>query len=324
MPAVTLGIVSDIHFAAAAERARGPDYEYRGISNPLLRTLLRLHRHYVWQRNPLDQGRFLEQFLTGARGCDYAIANGDYTCDTRSVGVSDDAAFQSASECLSQLRASFPQFHGTIGDHELGKLSFVGGHGGMRLESLARARKGLGLDPLWSERIGRYFLLGVTSSLVALPAFRLEIPPADLPRWQDHREDHLDQIRTALNGLQPDDRLILFCHDPTALPYLWEEAPLRAKLHQLEQTVIGHLHSDLILRQSRLLAGMPQVRFLGHTTRRLTTALREARKWKPFRVRLCPALGGIELLKDGGFYVAELDPDARVPARFVFQSVRRH
>jgi hypothetical protein len=36
-------------------------------------------------------------------------------------------------------------------------------------------------------------------------------------------------------------------------------------------------------------------------------------------VRLCPSLAGIELLKDGGYLTAELDPEARSPLR-----VHRH
>ena len=63
---------------------------------------------------------------------------------------------------------------------------------------------------------------------------------------------------------------------------------------------------------------MPAVRFLGHTAQRLSMALREARLWKPFNVLLCPSLAGIELLKDGGFYTAELDLSGQQPARFNF------
>ena len=48
------------------------------------------------------------------------------------------------------------------------------------------------------------------------------------------------------------------------------------------------------------------------------TALHEARLWRPFHVRLCSALAGIELLKDGGYCTIELDPEARHPARFRF------
>ena len=109
-----------------------------------------------------------------------------------------------------------------------------------------------------------------------------------------------------------------FCHDPTALPFLWREEAIRPRLPQIEHTIIGHLHTNLVLWNSRLLAGMPPIRFLGHTVRRLSTALHEASHWRPFHVRLCPALAGIELLKDGGYCTIELDPEARRPARFRF------
>jgi hypothetical protein len=116
---------------------------------------------------------------------------------------------------------------------------------------------------------------------------------------------------------------LLFCHDPTALPFLWREEAVRRRLPQIEQTIVGHLHSNLILWKARLLAGMPSIRFLGHSVKRMSMALREARYWKPFRVRLCPALAGIELLKDGGFLTAELDADAHCPARFQFHRLGR-
>ncbi len=117
--------------------------------------------------------------------------------------------------------------------------------------------------------------------------------------------------------------MLLFCHDPTALPFLWREEAVRARLPQVEQTIVGHLHSNLVLWKSRLLAGMPAIGFLGHTVKRLSYALNEARHWRPFHVRLCPALAGIELLKDGGYYAAELDPEARRPARFEFHRMPR-
>ena len=63
---------------------------------------------------------------------------------------------------------------------------------------------------------------------------------------------------------------------------------------------------------------MPPVRFLGHTVARLSHALNQARYWRPFNVRLCPALAGVELLKDGGYCTLELDPEARQPSRFRF------
>ena len=193
----------------------------------------------------------------------------------------------------------------------------------MRLASWHRARSELGLEPLWRLEIGRYVLLGVVSSLVALPVFESDTLPAERPEWQRLREQHLAEIRRAFATLDRSQRVLLFCHDPTALPFLWREETVREHVLQIEQTIIGHLHSNLILWKSRLLAGMPRIGFLGHTPRRLTSALREARRWRPFNVRLCPALGGVEITRGGGYLTAELDPERRQPARFQFQFVAR-
>jgi hypothetical protein len=320
----TLGILSDIHYASAAEQARGDDYEYADLRNPLLRHLLRLHRRFVWLRDPLRQNHLLEAFLDQAGRLDYVVANGDYSCDSRFVGVSDEAACQSVRECLGRLRERFgPNFRANFGDHELGKLSFVGRRGGMRLASWRRATQELGLLPFWEVVIGNYVLMGLASSLVALPVFEADTLAAERPEWERLRAVHLEEIRRAFAALQPGQRVLLFCHDPSALPFLGREPAVRCRLPQIEQTIVGHLHSPLVLRQSQLLAGMPALGFLGHTAGRLSAALREARQWRPFHVRLCPALAGVELLKDGGFYTAQLDCTGRRPARFEFHRLKR-
>ena len=167
--------------------------------------------------------------------------------------------------------------------------------------------------PFWQLEIGSYVLLGFVSSLVALPVFAADTLPAERPEWERLRAEHLAEIRRAFAALQPGQRVLLFCHDPTALPFLWREESIRARLPQIEQTIIGHLHSNLVLWKSRLLAGMPPIRFLGHTVQRLSTALNEARHWRPFHVRLCPALAGIELLKDGGYCTARTRPRSPPP-----------
>ena len=320
----TLGILSDIHYASAAEQARGSDYEFCGIANPVVRTLLKAHRRFIWLHRPLEQNRLLDDFLNRVGPVDYVVANGDYSCNSAFIGVSDDPAFQSARECLDKLRRRFGErFLATFGDHELGKLSFVGARGGMRLASFQRARRELGLKPFWKLELGNYLLVGVTSSLIALPVFEPDMLPEERGEWEHLRSEQLTDIRAAFARLRPDQRVLLFCHDPTALPFLWREEIVRSKAVLIEQTIIGHLHTNLVLRKSRLLAGIPPIRFLGHTARRMSTALSEARWWKPFQVRLCPALAGIELLKDGGFLKAELDADASRPARLTFHSLPR-
>ncbi len=321
---LTLAILSDIHYACDAEQARGDDYEYRGVRNPFIRAAFQLYRHLIWMRHPLRHNAQLDRFLAEVGDVDYVVANGDYTCGTCGTGISDDAAMQSARECLGKLRNKFgDRLLLTFGDHELGKLSVFGDHGGIRLESWRRGTEELDLAPFWRLELGCYVLLGVASSLIALPVFFPDMLPEERPGWEQLREAHLNEIRTAFTTLQPHQRVLLFCHDPTALPFLGREEAVHARLPQIEQTIIGHLHSNLYLWKSRLLAGMPVIKCLGPTVRRMSTALKEARHWQPFRVRLCPSLAGIELLKDGGYFTMELDDTASSPPRFTFHPLPR-
>jgi hypothetical protein len=319
-----VAVLSDVHYACAAEQARGGDYESRDLKNPLTRLLITGFRRYIWLNHPLSQNRQLDEFIACAGSPDWVVANGDYCADTGFVGVSDDASLQSARECLEKLRQKFaPNFRANFGDHELGKMSLLGRRGGMRLVSWHRARNELGLQPFWQVELGNYVLLGLTSSLVALPIFEPDLLPEERAEWRRLAGEHMDEVRAAFAVLKQTQRVVLFCHDPSALPFLWRDEIVRSKLPQIEQTIIGHLHSNLVLWQSRLLAGMPPIRFMGHSVERMSTALSEGRHWKPFHVRLCPSLAGIELLKDGGYYMMELDEDARRPARFEFHPLKR-
>lgn len=320
----TLTILSDVHYAGAAEQAAGDDYEYRGLRNPLRRSLVRLYRRHLWMRHPLRQNGQLDRFLAEVPTADYVIANGDYSCNTSGLGLSDDAALQSARECLGKLRGKFGEkLIAGFGDHELGKLRLCGTLGGLRLASWRRALEELDLRPFWKLELGNHVLLGVTSSLIALPVLAREILPEERPGWEALRERHLTEIRVAFSALGPGQRVLLFCHDPTALPFLGREEAVQQRLPQIGQTIIGHLHSNFILRQSQRLAGLPEIRFLSHSIQRMSRALSEARRWRPFRVRLCPSLAGIELLKDGGFLTAELEADALHPVEFRFHPLPR-
>jgi hypothetical protein len=321
---IRIAIVSDIHYASAAERARGNDYEFRGLANPFLRLFVRFHRRFFWLRDPLSQNYLLDRFIEQAADCTYAVANGDYSCNSAFVGLCDDAAGQSARECLEKLRQSFGErFYANFGDHELGKISFFGGRGGMRLASWRRAIEQLRLCPFWQFHVGNHVLLGLVSSLIALPVFEPDCLPEERVEWERLRREHFNEVRAAFAALNPRQRVLLFCHDPTALPFLWQDELIRARLPQIEQTIIGHLHSNLIWWKSRLLAGMPHITFLGHTAKRLSAALRQGRYWRPFHVRLCPALAGIQLLNDGGFLTADLDPESDQPAHFRFHPLPR-
>jgi hypothetical protein len=320
---VTVAIVSDIHYAGAAERVRGEDYELRTIANPLLRAVARAYRHWIWMRHPFDQGRQLDRFLAEVGPVDYLVGNGDYSCNSGFVGVSDPAAGESAQECLRKLRAKFgDRARFLMGDHELGKQALFGG-GEMRLASWRTATETLALRPFWQLAIGRCTLMGMTSSLIALPMHQPDTLPEEWTEWLRLREAYLAEIRAALDALPSNQRVILFCHDPTALPFLGREESVRRRLPQIEHTIIGHLHTRLILWKSRVLSGIPPVQFLGHAVSRITSALHEAHHWRPFHVRLCPALSGIELLNDGGYYTMQIDPAANRPARFTFHPLPR-
>ena len=311
-----IAVLSDIHYAGAAERAR-VGFQLEGVGPAWQRWAVQTYRHYVWLRDPFAHNGLLDRFLVEAAHADHVVANGDYSCDSAFIGVSDQAAFLSAHECLEKLRQSFVgRFEASFGDHEIGKQMMGGERGGLRLASFHRARTELGLRPLWKLTVGDYLLIGITSTLVAWPVYEAESLVSEQPEWKTLRAAHLEDICQTFAAVQPRQRVLLFCHDPTALPFLWKEPAIRAKLDQVERTIIGHLHSELILWQSRILAGMPVVRFLGHTTRRLSTALNEARHWRPFKVLLCPALAGIELSRGGGYYTLEIDMEGRRPARF--------
>ncbi|MEW6160287.1 MAG: hypothetical protein AB1813_22870 [Verrucomicrobiota bacterium] len=316
-------VLSDIHYACDAERQRG-NYEVDAIPQPLRRLAVRLYRHFIWLRHPFSHNHLVDRFIAGAGEADMVIANGDYSCDSAFIGVGDPASCQSARECLGKLRAGFGErFHATIGDHELGKVSLAGGAGGMHLKSWHVTQKDLRLRPFWRIEAGNYVLIGVTSSVIALPVFEVETLPEEREEWRCVRDEHLAEIRKVFASLKSNQRVLLFCHDPTALPFLGREEAVRDKLPQIEQTIIGHLHSELIYWQSRALAGIPPVHFLGRTVRRNTTALNQARHWRPFKVRLCRSLAGIELLKDGGYFEILLDEAGDSPAQFRWHRLSR-
>ena len=317
-------IVSDIHYAGAAERARGDDYEFDVIKNPATRLFAHLYRHYIWMRHPMQRGALLDRFLAEAGPADVVVVPGDHSANSAFIGLSDPAALASAQECLAKIESQYgDRAHFIFGDHELGKVTMFSGRGGMSLASWRAGTEQLGLERFWQLPLGNYVLMGVTSPLLALPANQADTLPEERPEWERLRNEHLAEIRAAFDALQPGQRVILFCHDPTALPFLACEESVRRRLPQIEHTIIGHLHSNLILWKSRLLSWIPPITFLGHTVKKMSTALSQSRAWWSFKVKLCPALAGIQLLNDGGYFTVALDPEAKRPAAFLFHRMRR-
>ncbi len=321
---VKLLIVSDIHYAGPRESARGSDYELTVIRQPLVRLLARALRHWFWMRDPLARSPQLEVFLSKTEPADLVVVNGDNILDTGFIGLADPAGRESAEKCIGKLRVKFgDRLHLVMGDHELGKRHMFSDVGNMRLASWETATGPLRIKPFWRITTGRYVLMGVTSSLIALPAHGADVLAEERSEWERLRNDHLEEVRTAFDSLKVEQRVLLFCHDPTALPFLGAEEIIQKRLPQIEQTIVGHLHTDFILWKSRLLAGMPTTRAFGSGVYKMTAALQKAKAWRPFHVRLCPALAGVELFNDGGYYTVQLDPTARQPARFTFHPLRR-
>jgi hypothetical protein len=314
----SVAVVSDIHYASPGEKARGT-YYLDCINNPLRRVAVSLYRRWIWQRDPFAHNHLLPQFIQDAAQADLVVANGDYSCDSGFVGLADEAACQSTRLCLGQLRDAFgPKFIALTGDHEFGKKPLGAALGGPRLIAYERARE-LGMETIWVQRIAGNVLIGVSSSLLAWPVLEAEALSEEVPRWRELSAAHLDQVRQIFSQISPIERVILFCHDPTALPYLWQIPEVRARLPQITRTVIGHLHTPIVLFLSRFLAGIPVIRGFGHTPRRLSEALRQARFWKPFRVLLCPSLAGIELWNRRGYLSIGIEPGTDATPHFQLQ-----
>ena len=312
-------ILSDVHYAGAEEKQR-KHYEISAIESPFWRWVVKYYRYFIWMRDPFAHNHLLDYVLNFPERVDFAVANGDFSCDSAFVGVSDPAAMASAVECLGKLRARFsPNFKAVMGDHELGKLTLAGRKGGMRLASWEAATVHLGIEPFWAFGSGNYTLAAVPSSLVALPIYLAETLPEEREQWQSLRQRYLRKIDDFFASLPANERLILFCHDPSALPFLWELPSVQAKASSIERTILGHLHTPLVMSLSSAFAGMPSCSFLGQSLRRMTTALNRAKYWRPFKPLLCPALTGVQLLKDGGFLIAELGEKS---ATFSYKPIR--
>jgi hypothetical protein len=315
---VKVVILSDVHYAGPSEQARGWT-ETAVISNPLLKLAAWSYRYFFWRRDPFAHNHLLDRFLEQAPRAEAVVANGDYSCDTAFVGLCDDPSHESASLCVARLREAYgTRMHLTIGDHELGKMSLFGRRGGLRLASWHRTVGDLGVPPFWSLELGANVLVGVTSSLLALPVYAPEVLPAEAAEWNRLRDAHRVRVSEFFSNLGSQQRVVLFCHDPSALPFLFEDPAVRSRLGQISATVIGHLHSPFLLNLGRRLSGMPEVTFLGNAVRRISVALKKAKVWDEFKIRLCPALAGIELCKDGGYYEMELDPEGGCAPVFVF------
>jgi hypothetical protein len=309
-PPVILTVMSDIHFAGSAEVAMGHPRMHL-TSSRWRQFLMRHWDRWIWMRDPLAHNGLVDDFLEQAPNDGWVVANGDFSLDSACVGLSDPAAFASAAECVGKLRQRLgTRLLATIGDHELGKVSAVGNKGGLRLASWHSTTGELALKSFWRQPVGNLVLMGVTSSLVGLELLRPDALTTEWDEWQRLRQEHRQQIASAFAALSSEQRVVLFCHDPSALPFLMEIPEVASRLDRIERTIVGHLHSRVVFSTCRLLAGVPPVKSLGTTLRRWTTALHRVAAWRPFKPMLCPSLAGIELVGRGGWLELKLNPDS--------------
>ena len=314
-------VITDIHYASELERARG-DYESQTVSNPWLRFLLKQYRYFVWRRDPYGWNDYVDRFINKAGETDLVIGNGDYCCDSAFIGVADDPSLTSARQCLDKMRDAFGEkFVGIMGDHDIGKKSMFGGVGGMHLESWDRCEGELKLDAFFKFEFGNHVLIGLNSTLIGLPSNQADCFPGDANAWEVKRNAHLETLRETLGQLGKHQRLLFFIHDPSALPHLAQLEWVREHYHRLDGTFVGHLHSELIVKMSRVLAGMPQIHGMGHTALTMSTALQKAREWRPFKVHLVPAPGGIQIYRRGGFGEIRIPMDGSGAVEFQIHSL---
>ena len=163
MGTCTLGILSDIHYAGAAEQARGQDFELRGIANPagprLRRPLSPFHlaaRAVAQEPSPRPvrgTGRRLRLRHRQRRLLlQLGLRRPERRCRLRErAGMPGKAPPASSAPACAPITATM----------SWARFTMFGGNGGMRLASWRRAQEDLALTPFWQLEIGRYVLLGV-------------------------------------------------------------------------------------------------------------------------------------------------------------------
>lgn len=319
-----LAVISDIHISGPAEKARSLE-SYRELGaglHPLKRKWRRgLHRvrTRLWNAHPeWREEAFLRALAHVSEfDPDWVIANGDYGSDHGGVGVSDDATFESAAGVIRAIRRMFRDRSRFIfGDHDLGKYSTLLRGGGIRLQSLERGEKKLGIPSFWHEEDEDFHLIGVNSSLFTLDMFLPEALHEEIPRWQEHRDRHVQVVTETFARLPNHARILLFCHDPSALHVLSHIKSVKSRVGQIEMTIIGHLHSPSLLRLARLVPRRasswkpkyPVARIVAH-------GLQGVASWRQFRPVVCPSTFGTGHHIRGGVLFLEKNPRGELKSR---------
>jgi hypothetical protein len=240
---------------------------------------------------------------------DWVIANGDYGGDYGGIGVSDDATFHSAAGVIRAIRKVFhEQCRFVFGDHDLGKYSTLLRGGGIRLRSLELGEQRLGIPSFWHEVDEDYHLIGLNSSLITLDLFLPEALTHEIPEWERRRKQHVEEVSETFARLPGRSRILLFCHDPSALHALSHIRPVRNRIKQIEMTVIGHLHAPGLLKLARLVPkSASQWRPKYPVARIIADGLKGVASWRMFKPVVCPSTFGAGHHLRGGVLLIEKD-----------------
>ena len=317
-----LAVLSDFHVLGPGELLQSED-AYRQLGeglNPIRRTwrrgLYRVRRR-LWNTHPeLRQTAFQKAIdEIDEYNPEWIIANGDYGGDTGGIGLSDKQTFESVAGAVDMLRQRFAgRIRFIFGDHDLGKYSTVLREGGIRLQSLELGEKMLGIPSFWHEIDDEVHLIGINSSLFTLDLFLPEALTDEIPEWRRLREEHIAKVSHAFDGLPREARVVLFCHDPSALAALGKVPVVLDRLSHIEMTVIGHLHAPSLLKLAKLVPSSrakkwrpkyPVARILAHS-------LEGVRSWKLFKPVACPSTFGAGHHMHGGVLFIEKDSHGKL------------
>jgi hypothetical protein len=238
---------------------------------------------------------------------DFLVLNGDYGGDHEGVGLSDDHTFASAAMVIAIIRETFAdRARFVFGDHDIGKYNTIRGRGGIRLHSLRRGEENLGIQSFWHVEHEAHHLIGVNSSLLSLGLFLPEALGEEVDDWRRLREEHLARVIEVFEGMPSHARIILFCHDPSALAVLGALPEVRRRQSQILRTVVGHLHTPGLLALNRLVGRLPAPPSNAYPIARIVSeGARGARAWKAFHPVVCPSTFGVGNHIDGGVLFLE-------------------
>lgn len=318
-----LAIISDIHVLGESELERSKASVAalgEGLTLPrrIWRRGLNRIRDRFWNWRPEPRRDCFLRALDDVEAFnpDWVIANGDYGGDTHGVGLSDESTFESAEVVISMVRALFPnRCRFVFGDHDLGKYSTNLRGGGIRIESLDRGEQLLGIQSFWHEVVEGYHLIGINSSLFGLHLFLPEAIKEEIPEWQKRQQQHMEEVREAFDSLPANAPVLLFCHDPGALATLDTVPAVRSRQHQIERTILGHLHSPSLLRLARMVPPFPKVQPKYPVARIIARSLSDKSSWRRFNPILCPSTFGTGQHVSGGALFAETNGEGRLMIR---------